>query len=132
MKKEENNVDNGPGGSYSDMIPVCYVQMVQAYTGSDSVMEAATGERFVLMGGNIMGEFTELVSQHFILAGVNVKGGLHEVEQWLGIGTLSLFTLSCRKSHNGEGIFSSVVGFYLFVKLHLLTQPQPLLSLIHI
>lgn len=55
-------------------MPACCVQMVQAYTGSDSVMEAATGERFVLMGGNVMGEFTQLVSQHFILAGVNVKG----------------------------------------------------------
>ena len=74
MKKEENNIDNGPGGSCSDTMPACCVQMVQAYTGSDSVMEAATGERFVLMGGNVMGEFTQLVSQYFIVAGVNVKG----------------------------------------------------------
>ncbi|KAK7104122.1 activator of 90 kDa heat shock protein ATPase homolog 1-like [Littorina saxatilis] len=36
-------------------------EMVQAYTGSDSVIEAVPGERFSLMGGNVLGEFTELV-----------------------------------------------------------------------
>lgn len=36
-------------------------EIVQAYAGSDIVLEAARGERFVLMGGNITGEFTNLV-----------------------------------------------------------------------
>lgn len=54
----------------------CCVQMVQAYTGNDSVIEAATGERFVLMGGNIVGEFTQLVSQYFIHMAGNATGDL--------------------------------------------------------
>jgi hypothetical protein len=40
-------------------------QMVQAYTGSDSIIVPAVGERFTLMGGNISGEFTELASEFF-------------------------------------------------------------------
>jgi hypothetical protein len=39
--------------------------MVQAYTGSDSIIVPAVGERFMIMGGNISGEFTELVSVFF-------------------------------------------------------------------
>nr|KAG5696978.1 hypothetical protein BaRGS_008440 [Batillaria attramentaria] len=35
-------------------------EMVQAYAGSDIILEPAKGERFVLMGGNVMGEFTDL------------------------------------------------------------------------
>jgi len=35
--------------------------MVEAYMGSDIVFEAAKGESFKLAGGNIIGEFTELV-----------------------------------------------------------------------
>ena len=40
-------------------------QMVQAYAGSDITLDAVQGERFVLMGGNITGEFTQLVCNTF-------------------------------------------------------------------
>ncbi|XP_076442222.1 activator of 90 kDa heat shock protein ATPase homolog 1-like [Babylonia areolata] len=36
-------------------------EMMRLYTGESSVVEAAPGGRFVLMGGNVLGEFTELV-----------------------------------------------------------------------
>lgn len=36
-------------------------QMVRVYTGDSSVVDASPGGRFVLMGGNVLGEFTELV-----------------------------------------------------------------------
>ena len=43
------------------MCVLLHVQMVRSYAGGDSTIEAAVGERFVLMGGNVLGEFTQLV-----------------------------------------------------------------------
>lgn len=37
--------------------------LVQVYCGSDIVFEPAKGERFVLMGGNITGEFIDLIPE---------------------------------------------------------------------
>lgn len=36
-------------------------EMVRRYAGDESAVEAAPGGRFVLMGGNVLGEFTQLV-----------------------------------------------------------------------
>lgn len=39
------------------------LQMVKAYCGAESTMEAEKGGRFSLFSGNITGEFVELVSK---------------------------------------------------------------------
>lgn len=41
--------------------------MVEAYMGSDIVFEPLKGERFSLAGGNITGEFLELVGEDVLL-----------------------------------------------------------------
>merc|ERR1712179_496215 len=40
--------------------------MVEAYMGSDIIFEAAKGERFSLVGGNITGQFTDLIQDKTI------------------------------------------------------------------